>query len=201
MSKLTGLEKTTTSSRKCLRGRKILKANDQINKVMYVLTITFVNPFDKLHNFVSGSPVNEGIAQNLSVSQIGVDLMQVQPRRHSSNGSVITFNNSAFKAKIQVSGKRQEVLLHRDIFETTAALSSKTKAGIYLDKVLEHPLVQVSMTPSCRDPIQRETTTSKLLDTALNDMEIFQGTLLDLRTTHHYYVELADSVRNIHPKL
>lgn len=134
---------------------------------MYVLTITFVNPFDKLHNFVSGSPVSEGIAQNLSVSQIGVDLMQIQPRRHSPNCSVITFNNSAFKAKIQVRGKRQEVLLHRDIFETIAALSSKTKAGIDLDKVLEHPLVQVSMTPSCRDPIQRKTTTSKLFDTVL----------------------------------
>ena len=71
MPELTGLEKATANSRKCLRGREVLNVNDQINKVMYVLTTTFVNPFDenldkdKLHNFVSGSPVNEDVAHNL----------------------------------------------------------------------------------------------------------------------------------------
>ena len=71
MSELTGLEKTTTNLRKYLCGREILKANDQINKIMHALTTTFVNPFnenldnDRLHNLVSGSTVIDDIAQNL----------------------------------------------------------------------------------------------------------------------------------------
>lgn len=59
----------------------------------HVLTTTFVKPFDRvmdndrLYNPVSGSPVNEDIAQNLLfVSETGVDLLQaLRSKLHSSN--------------------------------------------------------------------------------------------------------------------
>ena len=133
---------------------------------MHVLSTNFINPLnedldkDKLYNLVSGSPVQNDIAESLlSVSQTGQTLMQsFQSNLHATvnpNGisffdpikknKYLTFNNSAVKAKVKVGGKTQEELLHRDILGQIAASSSKNKAGVDMDRVLDYPLAPVSL--------------------------------------------------------
>ena len=103
--------------------------------------------------------------------------------------------HSAVKAKIQVSGKCQEVLLHCIILGTIAALFSKNNVSIDMEKALEHPLTPAFMPLSSADDIGCKTTKIKLFIAALNDMETVQGTLPDSRTTLHYYLDIAASVR------
>ena len=144
---------------------------------------TFLNPFDnslekeKLNNLVSGSPVNKSITECLlSVSKSASQLMQSFKARLTSSIALCahtffnpikknmfhTFNNSAVKGKVQVGGKSQEVLLHRDILGTIAELPSKNKTAI--DIVMCYPLAPVSMPLCCPDGKRRKSTKSKLFE-------------------------------------
>ena len=76
MIELSGLSRTATSSKKCLRPSEIQKSEEMVRKIVTTLTTQFLNPFqddlesDKLYNLVSGRPVRDAICSSLTTLEL-----------------------------------------------------------------------------------------------------------------------------------
>ena len=83
LMEISGLLKTTSSSRKCLRPSEILKSEKMVKNILDALQIQFLNPFHQdieksnLCNLVSGRPVNNAICDSLlGLEKDGIGLME-----------------------------------------------------------------------------------------------------------------------------
>ena len=83
LMEISGLSKTTSSSRKCLRPSEILKSEKMVKNILDALQIQFLNPFHQdteksnLYNLVSGRPVDDAICDSLlGLEKDGVGLME-----------------------------------------------------------------------------------------------------------------------------
>ena len=71
LMEISGLSKTTSSSRKCLRPSEILKSEKMVKNILDALQIQFLNPFHQdleksnLYNLVSGRPMDDAICDSL----------------------------------------------------------------------------------------------------------------------------------------
>eukprot|EP00794_Sanderia_malayensis_P013273 gene13273-14641_t len=173
---ISGLTKTTSSSRKCLRPSQILKSNKVVENIKNCLKTQFLNPFndeiekEKLYNLVSGCPVSEEITESLlNLEKSRKDAMKSFEERLTSESPCELFfdplrrnkykswNDAIKKAKIQKNGKLHELVFQRDILGILAASSCKENSGVDIDATLCYPLAPISMPLSSTDGTIRKT--------------------------------------------
>ena len=131
---ISGLSKTTSSSRKCLHPSEILKSAKMVKNILDVLQIQFLNPFHQdieksnLYNLVSGRPVDDAICDSLlGLEKDGIGLMESFEERLTSDPTTATFfsplkrnkykswKDSAKEIVIKKDGKVKELTFQRDI--------------------------------------------------------------------------------------
>ena len=221
LMEISGLSKTTSSSRKCLRPSEILKSEKMVKNILDALQIQFLNPFHQeieksnLHNLVSGRPVNDAICDSLlGLEKDGIRLMESFEERLTTDPTKATFfsplkrnkykswKDSAKKIVIKKDGKVKELTFQRDILGILVAHSYQYNSGIDIDSVLCYPLAPVSVPLSTPDGSIRKTVKSKLFKAAMSDLFVVTDEDLPgpdrLRT---YFLDLAAAVRTIVGKL
>ena len=135
LMEISGLSKTTSSSRKCLHPSEILaKFRKMVKNILDALQIQFLNPFHKdieksnLYNLVSGRPVDDALCDSLlGLEKDGIGLMESFDERLTIDPSTVTFfsplkgnkyksyKDSAKKIVIKKDGKVKELTFQRDI--------------------------------------------------------------------------------------
>ena len=98
LMEISGLSKTTSSSRKCLRPSEILKSEKIVKNILDALQIQFLNPFyqdiekSNLYNLVSGRPVDDAICDSLrGLEKDGIGLMESFEERLTTDPTTATF--------------------------------------------------------------------------------------------------------------
>ena len=214
---ISGLTRTTSSSRKCLRPSQILKSNKMVENITHCLKTQFLNPFNdkiqkgKLYNLVSGCPVNDDIAESLlNLEKSGKDAMKSFEERLTTETPAKLFfdrlkrnkfkswNDAVKKATIKKNGKLQELVFQRDILGILAASSYKEKSAVDIDAALCYPLAPVSMPLSSTDGTIRKTVKSKLFSVAMSDLRILESQELPgVEKLYTYFLDVAAAVRSI----
>ena len=94
----SGLSKTTSSSRKCLRPSEILKSEKMVKNILDALQIQFLNPFHQdteksnLYNLVSGRSVDDAICDSLlGHEKDGIGLMESFEERLTTDPTTAAF--------------------------------------------------------------------------------------------------------------
>ena len=97
LMEISGLSKTTSSSRKCLRRSEILKSEKMIKNILDAIQIQSLNPFHQdigksnLYNLVSGRPVDDAICDNLfGLEKNGIGLMESFEERLTTDPTTTT---------------------------------------------------------------------------------------------------------------
>ena len=217
LMEISGLSKTTSSSRKCLRPSEILKSEKMVKNILDALQIQFLNPFHQdieksnLHNLVSVRPVDDAICDSLLVLQKdGIGLMESFEERLTTDPTTAAFfsplkrkkykswKDSAKKIVIKKDGNVKELTFQRDILGILVAHSYQYNSGIDIDSVLCYPLAPVSVPLSTPDGSIRKTVISKLFKAAMSDLSVVTDEDLPgpdrLKT---YFLDLAAAVRTI----
>ena len=98
LMEISGLSKTTSSSRKCLRPSEILKSEKMVKNILDALQIQFLNPFHQdieksnLYSLVSGRPVDDAICDSLlGLEKDGIGLMESFEERLTTDPTTATF--------------------------------------------------------------------------------------------------------------
>ena len=214
---MTGLSKTTSNPRKCLRPSEVLKSNKIVENIMEALTTQFFNLFDQdldrseLYNLVSGCPVAADISESLlNLEEKGKEMCEKFDERMTKSDPAEnffdpipklkskTFLDSAKKAKVKKGGKWTEIMAQRDIPGKLVALSNKHKAAVDLNSVLDYPLAPVCFPLSTPDGAIRKTVKSKLYSAAMSDLTIlcFEDLPLPERM-QIYLLDLTAVIRTI----
>ena len=217
LMEISGLSKTTSSSRKCLRPSEILKSEKMVKNILDALQIQFLNPFHQdieksnLYNLVSGRPVDDAICDSLlGLEKDSIGLMESFEKRLTTDPTTATlfsplkrnkyksWKDSAKKIVIKKDGKVKELTFQRDILGILVAHSYQYDSGIDIDSVLCYPLAPVSVPLSTPDGSIRKPVKSKLFKTAMSDLSVVTDEDLPspdrLRT---YFLDLAAAVRAI----
>ena len=99
LMEISGLSKTTSSSRKCLSPSEILKSEKMVKNILGALQIQFLNPFHQnieksnLYNLVSGRPVDDAICDSLlGIEKDGIGLMESFEERLITDRTTATFS-------------------------------------------------------------------------------------------------------------
>ena len=113
-----------------------------------------------------------------------------------------TFLDSAKKAKVKKDGKWKEIMAQIDILGKLVALSSKHKAAVDLNSVLDYPLAPVCFPLSTPAGAIRKTVKSKLYSAAMSDLIILRfEDLPPPEMMQIYLLDLAAAIRTIVGKL
>ena len=98
LMEISGLSKTTSSSRKCLRPSEVRKVRKMVKNILDALQIRFLNPFHQdieksnLYNLVSGRPVDNDICDSLlGLEKDGIGLMESFEERLTTEATTATF--------------------------------------------------------------------------------------------------------------
>ena len=220
LMEISGLSKTTLSSRKCLRPSEILKSEKMVKNILDPLQIQFLNPFHQdieksnLYNLVSGRPVDDAICDKkkslLGLGKNGIGLIESFEERLTTDPTTATsfsllkrnkyksWKESTKKIVIKKDGKVKELTFQRGILGILVAHSYQYNSGIDIDSVLCYPLAPVSVPLSTTDGSIRKTIKSKLFKAAMSDLSVVMDEDLPgpdkLRT---YFLDLAAAVRTI----
>ena len=98
LMEISGLSKTTSSSRKCLRPSEILKSEKMVKNILDALQIKFLNAFHQdieksnLYNSVSFRPVDDAICDSLlGLDKDGIGLIKSFEERLTTDPTTATF--------------------------------------------------------------------------------------------------------------
>ena len=98
LMEISGLSKTTSSSRKCLRPSEILKSEKMVKNILDALQIKFLNAFHQdieksnLYNSVSFRPVDDAICDSLlGLDKDGIGLIKSFEERLTTDPTTVTF--------------------------------------------------------------------------------------------------------------
>ena len=185
----SGLDKTSTNPRKCLRPSEIMKSERIVTLLQSIIMNQFLSPFDsrlskdQLFNIVSGKAVDTTILSSLKNSHInGNKALETFLLRLNQHGSASffdpiarnkpkTFLDEKLKLKVKDASSKSEITVHRDVLGTLLAISNKCKKTVDIDKALKYPLSPVSAPLATCDGSIRKNAKSALLKSALSSLE------------------------------
>ena len=187
---ISGLSKTSSNSRKCLRPSEILESEKMVGNIINALKTQFLNPFKE---DIDKSKLFKTFETRLTAKESAEIFFSTLKRNKFKS-----WKDTSKKVIAKKDGKLIELAFQRDILGIFVAHSRQYKSGIDLDVVLQHPLAPVSVPLSTPDGAIRKTVKSKLFDAAMIDLLVVPAESLPCQDTlNTYFLDVAAAVRSI----